>query len=1212
MPVNFLEKNNLSMDNLPLDQTNTSFHIKRNYHTNDERLNYSFTENINCNSLPNYPIFSFNSEESFPSLKSSVAASTKIEGKIKNTNQLGNHTAQVDKKSYPKITPLIKTTIETLRLEANQQSPLKEFGSKSTVGEVARHVMEETHTHIDMSTARKTGITTFLIRGKLDDVTIKLLVPLNTLGSIIGTRGKVLNSIIEKSGAKIQLPKRNIGKDVSIQHSVNEYKNEMVEIIITGDKEGAESAKKEIEAITSHITLKITSINPEFYGLILGSNNSRIKELVEGKDLRIEIPSPCLVDSDEKFKPIIISGERNLVNNAKMHIEALYSELQHTTVQASIIVAKNLHKYIDEGLQQDILSRLQCSLIISPSSENILVRGSPMYIGKCIQNVMDKAKSMHIDLLDITNAHSLEADQTAYAKDISRYLLKKKEITRIEKDYQVQITPPALETLLKPGSDHIIYEFAGNIENVKNAKKELMKLINSYPPYCILRLNLDPLLHCHIIGQKGRNLQKIREQYFIDALFSDEDSFNPEIVLIYEGKPGEELSSANAVQSALNDVAELLKKTATEMSDIISHDIHIPDRYHKYILGPKGSTLNSIIKKSNSVVKVKFSTGKKKDTDNTIIDENMVNVRGVSFGVEYVVREIEKIVEDLKLQELHSYSVTFDFPQKFLKNLVGKGGSNIMKIKEELNVKVDFQDGKVTIQGSKKNVEDARSRVETFAKKMEDQMVIHLSIPVKHHGSLIGQNGKFVKRLEEKYKVKINFPRENLENKNTHDKKSNTKNEVTIRGDKVSATSAKLELLDLLDYEKEHGNTTTFTIPMSAVPQIVGKSGNNINDLKNETETRIEIEKSTSNDPSAMATVFIQGTKEGIEKAKKSILDTVKMIQQQVTRTLFVDRKHHRTLIGPGGSTLRNIIISSGVIGDHTQLAKIVQFPKTENMSDKIIISGENTLVDKIADKIISMVKEIEEKITLIVSIPSSKMKIIIGREGCMRKELEAKFSVIIRIPRKFTDNIQENVEIKIIGKKEQAEKAVEEINNFIRTEECCIINIPLNSHKCISENGAFARRMKALHGVTIEYNDHLVSKEELSNEIEDPNTKIKDLNNEYPWHVIVDKDNKDISWTLKGKIEKIEQVKNIINKMVKQVKHYTATGYLKVPSNYHGIIIGQGGIKISQIKAETGCYINVPRVNNGDLITLRGTLDGLEKARTMIIDSLNFVHKNI
>ncbi|KAG5440703.1 hypothetical protein PCK2_000291 [Pneumocystis canis] len=119
-----------------------------------------------------------------------------------------------------------------------------------------------------------------------------------------------------------------------------------------------------------------------------------------------------------------------------------------------------------------------------------------------------------------------------------------------KKEHQVQITFPSLDMLLKQ-------DIGNSIEDVANAKKDLMNLFNLYPPYRIFRLNLDPLLHCHLIGQK-------------DVLFSDEDSFNSEIVLIYEGKVGENLPPANAVQRALSDVAEQLKKTAAEMADIIS------------------------------------------------------------------------------------------------------------------------------------------------------------------------------------------------------------------------------------------------------------------------------------------------------------------------------------------------------------------------------------------------------------------------------------------------------------------------------------------------------------------------------------------------------------------------------------------------------------------------------------------------------------------
>ncbi|EMR11335.1 hypothetical protein PNEG_00364 [Pneumocystis murina B123] len=1222
-----LEKNKLFLHDLQSNQTNSSFvHTQKNY-LNDRNFDNSSEKYIDYDMSSNYSIIGFNSEESFPTLKSSIASATK-KSKTENIN-ISKSNSDENKKKHMAV-PLIKTTIETIRLEASQRMPLKEFGSKSSVGEIARQIMEETHTHIDISTARKTGITTFLVRGKPEDVhharrmlmkelsqkvTIKLLVPLNTLGFIIGSKGKVLNNIIEKSGAKIQFPKRNISRDLPCNNANDEYNDETVEIIISGDVEAAESAKKEIEAIveerTSHITVKITSINPKFYGLISSTNNSRIQEWIQDKDLKIDIPSPYLESDSEKLKPIIISGEKNLVNNVKTEIEAIYSELESTTVSASIVISKRLHKYLDEKLLQDILSRLKCSVIIPPyssPSENLLISGIPSFIGETIQCLMEKANSICLDMLDITKAHPSASDHIAHARDITRYFLKKKEIVRIEKEYQIQITLPSMDTLLKQNLTSIVYEFAGeNAGNVKNAKKEIIMLINSYPPYRILRLNLDPLLHCHIIGQKGRNLQKIREQYFIDILFSNEDSFNSEIVLIYEGRPGEKLPSAPTIQLTLEKVAELLKKTATEMADIISRDIYIPDKYHKYILGPKGSTLNSIIKDSNSIVKVKFSTAKPRKFDNTVVEENMVNVRGVSFGVEYVIKEIEKIVENLKFQDQNSYSLTFDFPQKFLKDLFDKGHNNISKIRE-LNVKMTTEEGKITIQGAKNNVEEAKSHIQEFIKKLDEQTVLHLSIPVKHHGSLIGQGGKFVKRLEEKYQVKINFPRENLENKDADNKKSEAKDEVTIRGDKNGVTLAKLELLDLLDYEKEHGNTVTFTVPMFTIAQILGKAGNNINELKNETETRIEIEKSTSDDPSALATIFIQGTKDGIKRAKNSILDTVKTIQDQVTRTIFVNRKYHRTLIGPGGSTLRNIITECGAVGDRSQLAKIIQFPKPEKKSDEIVIAGNKELVDKIIEKINSMVKEIEEKITLIIPVPLSKMKTIVGKEGNVRKELESKYSVVIKIPKKPKDSTEKNAQIKVIGKKEQVDKAAKEINTFIKIENSSEINIPLKCHPYISENGIFARRMKTLYGVILEYHDDSIPKEKIE-EI-DIDEKVLDENQKYPWSVVMDlEEDKEISWTLKGKMGNIEQVKEIINAALEQMKHHTATGYLKVPPNYYGIIIGQGGSRISQIKSESDCCINIPRTNNGNLITLRGTLDGLEKARSMIINTLDYIN---
>lgn len=133
----------------------------------DRDFGNSSEKHIDYDMTSNYSAIGFNSEESFPTLKSSIDSATK-KSRTENID-ISKGSLDKDRKKHMAV-PLIKTTIETIRLEASQRMPLKEFGSKSSVGEIARQIMEETHTHIDMSTARKTGITTFLVRGKPEDV----------------------------------------------------------------------------------------------------------------------------------------------------------------------------------------------------------------------------------------------------------------------------------------------------------------------------------------------------------------------------------------------------------------------------------------------------------------------------------------------------------------------------------------------------------------------------------------------------------------------------------------------------------------------------------------------------------------------------------------------------------------------------------------------------------------------------------------------------------------------------------------------------------------------------------------------------------------------------------------------------------------------------------------------------------------------------------
>ena len=64
--------------------------------------------------------------------------------------------------------------------------------------------------------------------------------------------------------------------------------------------------------------------------------------------------------------------------------------------------------------------------------------------------------------------------------------------------------------------------------------------------------------------------------------------------------------------------------------------------------------------------------------------------------------------------------------------------------------------------------------------------------------------------------------------------------------------------------------------------------------------------------------------------------------------------------------------------------------------------------------------------------------------------------------------------------------------------------------------------------------------------------------------------------------------------------------GYLGIPPEHHHLVIGKGGAKIGVVRDETGCTVDVPRRGDGnDTIVIRGSKEGVERAKEMIVDSV-------
>jgi hypothetical protein len=70
-------------------------------------------------------------------------------------------------------------------------------------------------------------------------------------------------------------------------------------------------------------------------------------------------------------------------------------------------------------------------------------------------------------------------------------------------------------------------------------------------------------LHRHIIGRKGQNLQRVKDTYGVEIIVPDEKDESPDILIVFEGKEGEEIPSDNKKKEVY--IKDVLEKAKTEL-----------------------------------------------------------------------------------------------------------------------------------------------------------------------------------------------------------------------------------------------------------------------------------------------------------------------------------------------------------------------------------------------------------------------------------------------------------------------------------------------------------------------------------------------------------------------------------------------------------------------------------------------------------------------
>ena len=476
--------------------------------------------------------------------------------------------------------------------------------------------------------------------------------------------------------------------------------------------------------------------------MLAGPNNANVQEW-EGspdRDIKIRIPNPHLPQTlTEEY--ISLTGHRDLVSSVRAEIEAKYHALKTSTTAVKVDVPRAQHRFLigdrGEGLKT-LLAETGCAVVVPPlrldAGDVITIRADRTNVGVGLGKVLQRASEITLVTVDLADFTGKDGEGLAHARKFYRYAKRQNLFAKLSSQHEgVNLTVPKSGAMMSD-SPIMIFEIDGrDASAVRAVEASLKSLIHSFPREKFTTVEIDPCLHGVLIGRKGQGLQFLKDQHDVHCFFDEAD---PEILLVYEGSDG------NAAV-ALNAVKEHMQTLASATSDITEQILPIPRKYHKIIVGPNGTTLNALMgDQSDRGTGTRchvYVGGKSRDPEK---QDDVVIIRGPSADVTRIAKNIQDHVAEAKHTEfITSHVEEFAIPEAYSKNVIGRGGKRVQELRDKFGVQIKVDEGKVHIQGVKKNCEEAKRTILGIVQELKDDTIARLPIKNEHHGHLIGEKG---------------------------------------------------------------------------------------------------------------------------------------------------------------------------------------------------------------------------------------------------------------------------------------------------------------------------------------------------------------------------------------------------------------------------------------------------------------------------------------
>ncbi|KAK0249226.1 hypothetical protein B0A54_17272 [Friedmanniomyces endolithicus] len=1071
------------------------------------------------------------------------------------------------------------------------------------------------------------------------DQKVQVPVPASIRGRIVGKQGATIQAISKRTGARIKISRQEAAE-------LLEDDDATVDVTIEGDPFAVQMAKQDIEKIvaehTSTINSKLKHIPAEYYPFLMAQDNARMNALrqQQGKNLKMQVPqyhtwnqqappeAPAnrqpVSFTPQADLPIHLSGDRQAVADARAEIERQVQELQRQITLEQLAMERNRHQFIvgEMGTSlQDFFAKTGCSVILPPDhddSEMITIVGPPDRIEEATNMIYDLAAAMQSANADVARqfANAPRGAQ-AHVRDMTRYLRQREALSQLERTHNSRIAPN------ESGNWQI---YSPDQKTAMKARADLMNLVSGHPPTRFQPVDVDSFYHEHLRGDTGR---QIRDTHGVRLVVPDDLDDSP-VLLVYEDRdpsadyemPRKQPSAqeVQAFQQALQEAQQDILNLMNGHQEIVSKDVDAPAKFHDKIKRHVDKHQQSL---PQGQIPVQVNYGGSRQATQTQAHAPNVQLRGPQDFVDALNASMLAFIEQEKQDELErGFTLTFDYPQKYASHLIGQRGANINRLREEFDVDIQVDDGKCTLKGPEAKANACKKHLLEMVKKLDDEATHQLTIPQQYHKDLIGSGGAQLRRLQDRYDVRVDFPRKQADDgaSDAGDAKAGRRsqqasNVVIVKGPTRGADGCRDELLSLLQYFKDNSHSDTVSVSQSQLPSLIGAGGKEMESLRSETGAQIDVPNARDAAGSdGRVEVKLRGSKQSVEAAKKLIQAKSKEFDDTITRNLDVDRRYHRIIIGQQGTNLRNIITQAGGPDEPRMYNRMIRFPKTDADGSNIRIEGQRAVVEQICAAIEALVQQQESQATDHADVQQEKHRMLIGKGGEVRRQLEQRFNVSINIPRQG-----EQGAVRIAGQPEDVEKCKAHILEITKDQEGETMAVPRRFHHTVANNGQFFRNLRNNHQVTV---DHAGQRPPAKPSTPTPNRaagaamplitddpSAEADNHHWELHELNSSaEDGEIPWVLSGPSpEALAAARSKLERALQEAQKQDSIGFLILPDpRAHRHVIGQGGSVINRIRKESGANIQVPKdQTRGEAIQITGTKDGVESARDAILEVL-------